>query len=152
KTFGAEISSQSLGIPTAAYPGRVATNSDLIVAVDRQHTRLALPMGASDTTMTVTDPSMIVAFSLLSIDNEIVKSTGLPTGNVVPISRAFDGTTAAVHLSGAMVSGMVDAWHHNALVAEIEAIEFALGPNLSRVTVSASIISSAYDFAPIAPG
>jgi len=152
KTFGAEISSQSLGVPTAAYPGRVATNSDLIVAVDRQQTRLALPMGASDTTMTVTDPSMIVAFSLLSIDNEIVKSTGLPTGNVVPISRAFDGTTAAVHLSGAMVSGMVDAWHHNALVAEIEAIEFALGPNLSRIPVSATIISSAYDFAPIAPG
>ena len=146
------ISQRSLGIPTAAYPGRIATNADLIVAVDRQQTSLALSLTSSATSMTVTDPSLIVAFSLLSIDNELVQTTGAPVGNIVPISRGFDGTTPAVHLLGATVSGMVDAWHHNALVAEIEAIENTLGPNLSHIPASSFFISSAYNFAPQSPG
>jgi hypothetical protein len=146
------ITPQSLGVPAAAYPGRVATNSDLIVAVDRQQTSLAVPLNSSDTSMTVSNPAVIVAYSLLSIDNELIKTTGPAVGGVVPISRGFDGTTAATHLAGATVSGMVDAWHHNALVAEIEAIEAALGPNLSRIPTSAFTIAGQYEFAPQTPG
>ena len=142
---------QSLGIPPAAYPGRIATNADLIVAVDRQQTSLAAPLAAGDVLMTVVDPSLIVASNLLSIDNELVKTTGAPIGNTVPISRGFDGTAPATHLAGALVSGMVDAWHHNALVAEVEAIETALGPNLSAVG-SGLVRSAAYDFIPQQPG
>lgn len=124
---------QSLGIPTAAYPGRVATNADLMVAVDRQQATLLLPMNITDTQMTVIDPSMIGAFNLLSIDNEIVKTTGPPAGNVIPVSRGFDGTTPVGHLANAVVTGLIDAYHHNALVAEIKAIEATLGPNLSNI-------------------
>lgn len=153
--FGAPgVTPQSLGIPTAAYPGRVATNSDLIVAVDRQQTKLLLPLGTADTTMTVLDPSMIVAYSLLSIDNEIVKTTGAPAGNVIPISRGFDGTIPAAHASGALVSGLIDAYHHNRLASEIEAIETALGPNLSLVNASSLpfLVSNAFQFVPQTPG
>ena len=127
------VSTRSLGIPAAAYPGRIATNSDLIVAVDGQQTGLLLPMGPADVSMTVVDASQIVAYNLLSIDNEIVKTIGAPAGNVVPISRGFDGTAPGPHSANAIVSGLVDAWHHNALVAEIEAVETALGPNLTNV-------------------
>ena len=143
---GNGVAPQSLGIPVAAYPGRVATNSDLIVAVDRQQTQLALPLNATDTSMTVGNAALIVPYCLLSIDAEIVKVTGPPAGNVVPISRGFDGTIAALHLAGSVVSGFVDAWHHNALVAEIEAIEQTLGPNLSRVPTSPFVVSTFYDF------
>jgi hypothetical protein len=148
----AGIAARSLGRPAAAYPGRVATDADLMIAVDRQQTRLALPLNASDTSMTVLDPSSIGANNLLTIDAEIVKTTGAPAGNVVPISRGFDGTTPVVHLASAVVSGFVDAWHHNALTAEVEAIEQALGPNLSRIPASTSAITSAYNFAPQTPG
>jgi Pectate lyase superfamily protein len=149
--FGAPgVNPQSLGIPSAAYPGRVATNSDLIVAVDRQQTTLAIALTAAATSMTVTDSSLIVAYSLLSIDNELVKTTGPASGNTVPIARGFDGTTPAIHAAGALVSGMVDAWHHNALVAEVEAIETFLGPN------GANLPSAGYyvplPFAPQTPG
>ena len=146
--------SLSLGIPAAAYPGRVATNSDLIVAVDQQQTTLLLPMGVSDLTATVLDPSSIKAFNLLSIDSEIVKTLGPPAGNVIPVSRGFDGTLPAAHASGAIVAGFIDAYHHNALAAEIEAIETALGPNLGNVSNAGLpfLVSSNYAFAPQSPG
>ena len=144
------VTPQSLGIPAAAYPGRVATNADLIVAVDRQQTSLALPLGSVDTSMTVVNPAVIVAYSLLSIDNELVKTTGPPAGNVIPISRGFDGTTPAIHLSGAVVAGMVDAWHHNALVAEVEAIEAFLGANGTNLAAAGYYVPLA--FAPQTPG
>ena len=151
--FGAPSAEpQSLGIPSAAYPGRIATNSDLIVAVDRQQTSLALPLGSSDTSMTVTNPAAVVAFGLLSIDNELVQTTGAPVGNIVPIARGFDGTLPAIHLAGAIVSGYVTAWHHNALVAEIEAIESTLGPNLSRIPSAPFLSSSAFNFPAQSPG
>ena len=149
------VSTQSLGIPTAAYPGRIATNSDLIVAVDSQQTALLLPLTPAATSMTVFDASQIVPYNLLSIDSEIVKTTGAAAGNVVPISRGFDGTVPSPHSANAIVSGLVDAWHHNALVSEIEAIETALGPNLTNVTQAANsgwYNMSRYNFAPLISG
>ena len=143
--------SLSLGIPAAAYPGRVATNSDLIVAVDQQQTTLLLPMGVSDLTATVLDPSSIKAFNLLSIDSEIVKTLGPPAGNVIPVSRGFDGTLPAGHVAGAIVAGFIDAYHHNALVAEVEAIETFLGPNGINIP-SSSLLQGAIPFAPQQPG
>ncbi len=145
---------RSAGIPAAAFPGRVATNADLIVAVDRQQTTLLLPLSAGGAAMTVLDPSMIVAYSLLSIDNEIVKVTGPPAGNVIPVSRGFDGTTPASHLANAPVSGLVDAYHHNALAAEIEAIETFMGPNGANLLTTSgdAIYSKTYDFVAQQPG
>jgi len=149
---GAGIAVRSLGKPAAAFPGRLATDADLMIAVDRQQTRLALPLNASDTSMTVLDPSSIGANNLLTIDAEIVKTTGAPAGNVVPISRGFDGTTPALHLASAVVSGFVDAYHHNGLAAEVEAIEQALGPNLSNIASAGTFNSGVYDFVPQTPG
>lgn len=150
--FGGSVTQQSLGKPPAVFPAAVATDSDMIIAVDRQQTRLALPMSATDSSITVINPSVIAAYSLLTIDLETVKVTGPPVGNVVPVSRAFDGSTAAVHLASAVVSGFVDAYHHNRLVAEVEAIEQALGPNLSRIPALAFVISTNFIFPAQTPG
>lgn len=144
------VSTRSLGKPAAAFPGRVATDADMAIAVDQQQTTLAIPMSVSDTSMTVANPSVIAAWSLLSIDAEIVQATGPASGNVVPVSRGFDGTTPAVHLASATVSGFIDAYHHNRLVAEVEAIEAALGPNLSSIPGSAVYQAKAYNFPAIA--
>jgi hypothetical protein len=140
--------------PTPVYPGAIAGDGQLTIAANRFQTTLTQPIGASDMQMTVADASRIVVNMLLSLDKdgEIVQVTGAPAGKVVPISRAFDGTSAVLHLAGATVSGMIDAWHHNALVAEVQAIENTLGPNLSRVPASNFIVSSAYDFPPQTPG
>ena len=142
---------RSLGKPASRYPGAVATDSDLKIAVDRLQTRLAAPLAAGSTSMTVENASGIVAYVLLSIDSEIVSVTGLPSGNVIPIARGFDGTTPANHLASALVSGFIDAYHHNVLASEIEAIETALGPNLSAIASSLYVSSAAYNFAPQSP-
>jgi hypothetical protein len=149
---GNGVSSRSLGKPAATFPGAVAGDAQLATAVDRLQTTLALLMAPGDTSMTVVSTAGIVPWVLLSIDNEIVQTTGYPTGNVVPIKRAFDGTTAATHLLGATVSGLIDAYHHNTLVAEIEAIETALGANLSKLPASIFTVSSAFVFPPQSPG
>lgn len=160
KTFGATgfgprlngVTPLSLGKPAARFPGNVATDADLMIAVDRQQTKLTSPLDASATSMTVENAAAIVAYNLLTIESEIVKTTGAPTGNVVPISRGFDGTTPAIHLANTAVSGFVDAYHHNSLVAEVEAIENALGANLSKIPTSPVVASNGYDFTPQTPG
>jgi hypothetical protein len=50
----------STGVPPAMYPGAIATNQQLAVAVDRLQTRLAVPLAASDTLMIVQDGAGIV--------------------------------------------------------------------------------------------
>jgi len=144
--------SLSLGKPPAAFPGRVATDADLIIAVDRQQTKLATALSATATAMNLLSVASIVPWCLLTIDDEIVQVTCPATGNTVPIRRAFDGTVAAVHLGGATVAGLIDAFHHNTLVAEVEAIETTLGANLSNLPTSIGYVTNAYDFAAQSPG
>jgi hypothetical protein len=151
RSFGS-VESQSLGKPAARFPAAIATDSDLAIAVDRQQTALAQTLDSVSTSMTVSAPSSITAYNLLSIDSEIVKVTGPPAGGVVPIQRGFDGTTPATHLSGAPVSGFIDAWHHNALIAEIEAIEQTLGANLSKIPASPFYLAAVHAFTPQSPG
>src|SRR4029450_906945 len=56
----------------------------------------------------------------------------------------FDGTFASPHAPGRVLAAYIDAWHHNALAAEVKAIEQALGPNLSNITGSTAIVSRNY--------
>lgn len=141
--------------PTPSYPGSIAGDQQLAIAVNRFQTKLALPIGATDTQMLVTDASSIIPNMLLSldIDGEIVQVIGPPASNAVTITRGFDGTKPVLHLAGATVSGLVDAYHHNTLAAEIEAIEQALGANLGNISsASVFLISTQFVFPPIAPG
>jgi len=100
-------------------------------------------MSVSDTSMTLTSAASITANSLLSIDSEIVRVNGTPAGNVCQVTRGFDSTTVASHAVNAKVWGYVDAWHHNSLVSEVEAIE---GYLLGGHGVSPLYVADDYDF------
>jgi hypothetical protein len=159
KTFGAvrfgtkAAVPRSTGLPPAMYPAAVASNAQLTIAVDRLQTRLAAPLSPSSSSMTVTDDnSGIIPNCLLTIEDEIVQ-TQAGAGNQWSIIRGRDGTVPAIHLSGATVSGFVDAWHHNALVSEVQAIQQTLGPNLSNVTTTQiAVLSTDYKFGPLVSG
>jgi hypothetical protein len=73
-------------------------------------------------------------------------------GNSWTITRGFDGTVAALHLGSSLVAGFIDAWHHNALVAEVQAMQIRLGPNLSRVNTSPVVPAAPFNFSAQAPG
>jgi len=130
--------------PIARYPSSVAYDTALKVAANRVQTTLRGNISAGDTIITVGDASRLVPDMLLSVDSEIVSVTSI-NGNNLTVVRGFDGTFASSHASGSTLVTNIDAWHHNALAAEITAIETALGPNLSNITSDGGgIISTKY--------
>lgn len=139
---------------TATFPSAVVTDAQLKVASNRRQTVLRGTISASDTVITVADASWIVANMLLTIDSEIISVTSV-SGNNLTVVRGFDSTTAAAHSSGRTVSHNWTAWHHNAMAAEVKAIETALGANLANVGgsgIGGGVLATAYNFAAQTPG
>lgn len=117
---------------TAAFPAAIATDANLKVGVNGVSTLLTSTINAVTTTLSVSACAGIIPNVLITIGSEIMPVSGC-TGTVLVVgSRGFDGTTAAAHASATPVYAYVDAWHHNSLKAEVEAIESALGTNLSN--------------------
>lgn len=117
---------------TATFPAAVTTDAQLKIARNRVQTTLRGTISASDTIITVSDATRIEANMLLTIDSEIVSVTSV-SGNNLTVVRGFDSTTAASHSSGRTVSHNAAAWNHNAMAAEVKAIQTALGANLSNI-------------------
>lgn len=136
--------------PVARYPAAVAFDDPLKVAANQVRTSLARNAGTGDTLLTVSDASRIVPQMLLTVDSEILSVSAVDySTNLLTVIRGFDGTHPACHSAGSVLSANIVAWHHNALAAEITAIEMALGPNLSNITGdgAGSFNSSQYDWA-----
>lgn len=118
---------------TAQFPGAIATDANLKVAVNGVTTLLTQTISSGTTTFSISACAGIVANVLITIDSEIMSTTGCSGTTWVGV-RGFDGTVAASHSSQAIIYAYVDAWHHNSLKAEVEAIETALGVNLANVS------------------
>src|SRR4030095_7395928 len=143
-------------MPTALFPHQIATDAQLKVASNLIETKLRIAINAPDTVLFVASTVGFAPDMLVSIDKEIISIAGVmpapdSTLQVATSGRGFDGTTATTHAAGAKVSILIDAWHHNALSAEVKAIQTALGPNLANISPS-GINSSIYNFNPQQPG
>ncbi|HLG97147.1 MAG TPA: hypothetical protein VKX49_12615 [Bryobacteraceae bacterium] len=133
--------SATLAAQTAVYPGAVVTDQQLKIAVNNTTTTLNASMLSTDNVIVVQNSTGFVPNMLVTVDTEIIAVCAV-AGNLLTVGhsscpntdgRGFDGTTAASHVAGVTVNGFVDAWHSNAKNKEIEAIETALGANLSLV-------------------
>jgi hypothetical protein len=123
---------------TAAYPGAIATDSNVIVAKNLASTTLTATINSSTLTVPVASTTNFVADSLLAVEGEVMKVCSVSGGTTITIcsgGRGFDNTTAVAHTSGIAVRGHIVAYHHNTLGVEIKAIETALGINLANVVV-----------------
>ncbi|HWR51229.1 MAG TPA: hypothetical protein VN428_08990, partial [Bryobacteraceae bacterium] len=123
---------------TARFPGAVATDQDLLTAVDNAFSQLAAPIpDAAALTVSVNSGASVAGKSNFSVTIEaeqvLICSVTGNTLNVCAGGRGFAGTTAAAHPAGVAVRGNNTAWHHNAQSAEIRAVESALGANLANV-------------------
>ena len=144
KTLIAFLFAASAFAQTAQYPGALATDANLKVAVNGVNTLLTATITSATLTTSVSSCAGIVANVLVTIDQEIMPVSGC-SGTVISFnSRGYDGTTAAAHNSGAAVGAFVDAWHHNSLRVEVEAIESSLGVSLGNVVLSSAIINPAH--------
>jgi hypothetical protein len=79
--------------------------------------------------------------SVLLIDTEQVFVTAVSGSNPYncTVTRGY-ASSAASHSAGALVQGAITATHHNALAAEIQAIEATLGANPGVWAAGASLI------------
>lgn len=137
--------SGTLVLPVPRYPASVVTDASLKVAANQIQTTLALRVSSLDSVFKVSDTSRLVVDMLLSIDNEIVSVSSIDAGqSTIAVVRGFDGTVATPHNAGRLLQAFIHAWHHNALAAEVKAIEAALGANLSNITGSTAIVSRSY--------
>ena len=138
--------------PTARYPSSVATDDDLMIAGNSRSTVLRSSAGPGDTLLTVADGTAAIPDMLFTVGQEIVKVEAV-SGNNWTVVRGFDGTFAVSHSAGRTISALVDAWHHNALAAEVKAIQTALGVNLSNLDDNpGESTSTAYDWPYQTPG
>jgi hypothetical protein len=142
------LSLSSAWCQTAVYPGGTVTDSQLKVQVNGVQTLTTAPLTINASSIPVLSCGAIPNNSLLTIDTEIIAAASC-SGTTVTVAttspgctsgRGCDNSTAASHLSGAAVYLFVDAWHHNALRVEVEAVETALGTNLANVITASKLV------------
>lgn len=123
----------------AAFPGTISSSQNLKVSVNGVATLLTQNIGANDSVFSVSSCGPgIVPYVLITVDTEIMNVTGCSGTVMVVAGRGFDSTVAVPHLAQTPIYAFVDAWHHNVLAIEIEAIESALGVNLANVAMTGS--------------
>jgi hypothetical protein len=132
---------------TAQYPNAVAGVNNLLNHQNKvpsvSSPTLAAPMGSGDTSFSVNSGGG-AAFPtdnfVVSVDNEIIFIASRSSDTCTVGARGYEGTTAASHLLGATVEARITALAHNQLAAEVNAVETALGANLSAVVALAIVL------------
>lgn len=129
---------------SAKWPSAVATDADLYTAVNLLQTTLSGTITNSVTTITLASTTGFPTTGAVTIENEVIFYTGVSGASLTGCTRGADGTSAASHNSGLPVGATIVAFHHNALMAEIEAIEtdlhtrFGYGSSLILIQAGAA--------------
>lgn len=119
---------------SAIWPAAVATQLQLLTAINNTKVTLAVNAGVGDTTITVDDHSALPNSGYLTFaDNEDSPETIYYTGksgstDLTGVTRGADGTAAGTHTAGAFLDQRPNAAYHNLLVTEI----IALAQNLAN--------------------
>ena len=107
----------------AIFPGAIAGDSDLFIAVNNTATQLNGAHDNSITTITVIDTTAFPAEGYITIGSEAIKYASKNATQFLSVTRGADNTVAQPHASLDVVFHAVIADHHNVLKEEIKAIE-----------------------------
>lgn len=119
----------------AIFPGSVATDAGLYVAVNNLSTLLTdNPLTIGATTVNVISTTGFPTAGAISIGAEIIFYTGITATSFTGCTRGADGTSAAAHALNDQVDHNVIAFHHNVLKDEIIALESFLSTHLGLAT------------------
>ena len=145
---------------TAVFPAAIATDTNLPPGTDLYQT--SLTAGITNVQLTVPVAAVPSNFPcVITIDNEEILVSSTIGLNLQVTTRAFNGTVAASHLVGAVVSGNLVSWHINQIEAEIKAIETFIGAGgvsvfpgqastvLGTITGSINGINTTFTFSPV---
>jgi hypothetical protein len=114
----------------ASFPTSLATNAQLLVALDNAQTTLASGIGSGDTSLTVVSAAAIASDTVVTIDAEQILLGTVVGVNATGCTRGYAGTTPAAHSAGAVVYANVIAAHHNRTRDELIAVQTALGAGM----------------------
>lgn len=107
----------------AVFPGGVASDANLSIAVNNLACTLNGAINSSVTTVTVNTTTGFPTAGYITIDVEIISYTSTNGTQFLGCTRGDDGTSNVSHSDGTTVYHNVVAAHHNALKDEVKAIE-----------------------------
>lgn len=112
-----------MAIPGLNFPSSLDNDNTLFLVTNNAVTTLANSINASDTTIVLADASQLPTSGFVSIGTEIIYYPSRTGNTLNSCDRGVDGTTAAPHNAGDVVSLRVIAIHHNRLKDAIIALE-----------------------------
>lgn len=108
----------------SVFPGAIATDANLYIAVNNLATTLSNnPLSAGATTVNVPTTANFPANGLISIELEVIAYASKTATTFTGCTRGFDGTAAVQHTFEKPVALNIVAAHHNVLKDEIKALE-----------------------------
>jgi hypothetical protein len=133
------------------FPGRLANQSDLLVAANFAHTKLTAQANPGDTTITVINTGTFAPLgagtaTALVIDSEVIRVCAKTATTFTVCSdgnggRGFDGTIGATHRIRADVWGYLIADHINRLAAEVISLEAnRVSPGSNQRTTKGGVV------------
>ncbi len=131
----------------AIFPGAVATQLQLLTALNNTKVTLDVSAGIGDTTITVDDTSALPASGYMTFADdedspETISYTGKTATTLTGVTRGADGTAAATHTAGAFLEQRWNADYHNILTLEMRAVEQYLSDRFgitSHIVVPAGV-------------
>jgi hypothetical protein len=132
---------------SAIFPGAVATQLQLLTALNNTKVTLDVDAGIGDTTITVDDTSALPTSGYLTFADdedspETISYTGKTATTLTGVTRGADGTAAASHTSGADLEQRWNADYHNIVTLETVAVEQFLSDRFgitSHIVVPAAV-------------
>ena len=126
---------------TPNFPTAIAGETQMGRAYDLAITTLSADIGSTDLSATVADASRFGANCIITLgsgatsEETVIASIA---GNVLTLAtgeRGFNATTAQSWPAGTQIRANETSYHHNQLVAEINALETALGATLGNIVL-----------------
>jgi len=124
-----------------AFPTDIQAASYFGVAYNNLSTTLSAEASASDTTIYVASTDNFDAIGEATIEDEIFYHTGKTAGSFTGCTRGYGNTTAAIHASGKQVSLTFTATNWTRIVAELRAIQTALGASLANIATLTNAVT-----------
>lgn len=135
-------SSYSTLVAQSEYPSKLDTDNNLVPAENKATTTLTSNINTSATTIAVVDASGFSVAGVLVCENEVMTYSGRTATSFTGVVRAFEGTTAANHNSGAAIEQQITKSSNNVKNNAIRELELKVGTTSSTPTAGFALIGT----------
>lgn len=135
-------STYSTLVAQSEYPSKLDTDANLVSAANKASTTLSGNINSSDTTINVVDTSLFSAKGVLVCEDEVMTYTGKTSTSFTGVTRAFEGTTAANHNSGAAIEQQITKSSNNVKNDAIRELQLKVGVESSTPVAGFALIGT----------